>query len=108
MTQETQDHRVLQLAIDLTTLAQQPFAPETESFQRVQRACVARIDVGLKSPHCEHHMFADWAKAMLNVDAPGSTSANLPYLGHTRCRRPIFPLDQGVSLGAEVRVYRRW
>jgi len=63
--------------------------------------------VVVKSPHCQHYMFAAWAKAMLNVDAPGSTSANLPYLGHTRCRRPIFPLDQGVTLGTEVQVYRR-
>ena len=51
-------------------------------------------------------MFADWAR-MLNVDADGSTSANLPRLGHTRCRRPIFPLDQGVELKGEVEVYRR-
>ncbi|MEM7538458.1 MAG: M81 family metallopeptidase [Chloroflexota bacterium] len=49
--------------------------------------------VVVKSPHCQEHMFAAWASAMLNVDAPGSTSANLPYLGHTRARRPLFPLD---------------
>ncbi len=64
--------------------------------------------VVVKSPHCQHHMFADWAKAMLNVDAPGSTSANLRYLGHTRCLRPIFPLDEGVTWEPKVQVYRRW
>ena len=37
--------------------------------------------VVVKSPHCQEHMFAEWAKVMLNVDAPGSTSANLPRIG---------------------------
>ena len=63
--------------------------------------------VVVKSPHCQHHMFAAWATQMLNVDAPGSTSANLPYLGHTRCRRPIFPLDQAVTFTPEVQIFDR-
>ena len=63
--------------------------------------------VVVKSPHCQHHMFAAWATQMLNVDAPGSTSANLPYLGHTRCRRPIFPLDEGVTFTPEVQIFKR-
>ncbi len=56
--------------------------------------------VVVKSPHCQRHMFAGWARHMLNVDADGSTSANLPRLGHTRCRRPIFPLDQEIDIEA--------
>jgi microcystin degradation protein MlrC len=64
--------------------------------------------VVVKSPHCQHHMFTAWAAAMLNVDAPGSTSANLKRLGHTRCQRPIFPLDEGVVFEPVVKVYRRW
>ncbi len=48
--------------------------------------------VVVKSPHCQHHMYAEWCE-MISVDAPGSTSANLPTLGHTQCRRPVFPLD---------------
>jgi microcystin degradation protein MlrC len=52
--------------------------------------------VVVKSPHCQPHMYADWCVRMVNVDAPGSSSANLPYLGHTRCPRPIFPLDAEV------------
>jgi microcystin degradation protein MlrC len=63
--------------------------------------------VVVKSPHCQHHMFAAWASQMLNVDAPGSTSANLPRLGHTQCRRPLFPLDQGVNFTPEVQIFRR-
>ncbi|MEZ4870092.1 MAG: M81 family metallopeptidase [Caldilineaceae bacterium] len=67
-----------------------------------------RFDVVVvKSPHCEEHMFAAWAKAMLNVDVDGSTSANLPRLGHTQCRRPIFPLDQEVTFIPQVEVYQR-
>ena len=34
--------------------------------------------VVVKSPHCQHHMYADWCARMVNVDAPGSSSANLP------------------------------
>ena len=63
--------------------------------------------VVVKSPHCEHHMFADWCAKLINVDAPGSTSANLKSLGHTRCQRPIFPLDEGVRFAPTVDVFRR-
>jgi hypothetical protein len=34
--------------------------------------------VVVKSPHCQPHMYADWCARMVNVDAPGSSSANLP------------------------------
>lgn len=53
--------------------------------------------VVVKSPHCQPHMYADWCVRMVNIDAPGSSSANLPYLGHMRCPRPIFPLDIEVN-----------
>jgi microcystin degradation protein MlrC len=63
--------------------------------------------VVVKSPHCQPHMYADWCARLVNVDAPGSTSANLPTLGHTRCRRPIFPLDPGVTFAPAVRLFSR-
>ncbi|MBT3346048.1 MAG: M81 family metallopeptidase [Gemmatimonadetes bacterium] len=50
--------------------------------------------VVVKSPHCQDRFFIDWAAANFNVDAPGSTSANLKSLGHTICKRPVFPLDE--------------
>jgi microcystin degradation protein MlrC len=53
--------------------------------------------VVIKSPHCQHQMYAAWCVAMVNVDAPGSTSANLQSLGHLHCPRPIFPLDLNVQ-----------
>lgn len=53
--------------------------------------------VVVKSPHCQRRMYADWCAKLINVDAPGATSANLPTLGHTRCRRPMYPLDPDVS-----------
>jgi len=53
--------------------------------------------VVIKSPHCQHHMYAAWCARMVPIDAPGSSSANLPYLGHMRCPRPIFPLDAQVA-----------
>jgi microcystin degradation protein MlrC len=63
--------------------------------------------VVVKSPHCQHHMFDEGAELILNIDAPGSTSANLHSLGHTRCRRPIFPLDPGVTFTPKVKLFRR-
>lgn len=62
----------------------------------------------VKSPHCQHRFYAAWAARLINVDAPGSTSANLPTLGHKRCRRPIFPLDEGVTFEPQPRLFRRW
>ena len=63
--------------------------------------------VVVKSPHCEPHMFADWCAKLINVDAPGATSANLHSLGHTICARPIFPLDEGVEFDPVADVFRR-
>jgi microcystin degradation protein MlrC len=53
--------------------------------------------VVVKSPHCEPHMYKEPAGLYIDVDAPGSTSANLKSLGHTQCPRPIFPLDEDVE-----------
>ena len=63
--------------------------------------------VVVKSPHCEHHMFADWCAKLIHVDAPGSTSANVRGLGHTRCERPIFPLDAAIRFTPVADVFRR-
>lgn len=63
--------------------------------------------VVVKSPHCQPHMFAAWCREMINVDAPGSTSANLRRLGHTRCPRPIFPLDPEVAFTPRATMYSR-
>lgn len=51
----------------------------------------------VKSPHCEHHMFEAWAEKNFNIDVPGSTSANLPTLGHKICARPIYPMEPETS-----------
>ncbi|MBI2808462.1 MAG: M81 family metallopeptidase [Planctomycetes bacterium] len=63
--------------------------------------------VVVKSPHCQPHMYADWCARLINVDAPGSTSANLPTLGHTRCPRPTFPLEPETPFEPRVRVFSR-
>lgn len=63
--------------------------------------------VVVKSPHCQHRFYEAWAARLVNVDAPGSTSANLRSLGHTRCARPIFPLDEPVSFTPAVKLFRR-
>ncbi|MDA1315181.1 MAG: M81 family metallopeptidase [Acidobacteria bacterium] len=61
----------------------------------------------VKSPHCQFHMFEEGAACYLNVDAPGSTSANIKSLGHTRCSRPMFPLDDDVSFTSQAKIFRR-
>lgn len=67
-----------------------------------------RFDVVVqKSPHCQPRFFRDWAARMVDVDAPGSTSANLPYLGHTSCRRPMFPMERDAQFEPEVIIFQR-
>jgi microcystin degradation protein MlrC len=63
--------------------------------------------VVVKSPHCEPQMFKDWAARYIDVDAPGSTSANLRSLGHTKCARPMFPLDAEVTFEPKVKMFSR-
>jgi microcystin degradation protein MlrC len=60
----------------------------------------------VKSPHCQPRFFNDGAGAVINVDAPGATSANVRSLGHKRCRRPIFPLDENVAFTPEPHVFQ--
>lgn len=63
--------------------------------------------VVVKSPHCQPHMYLDWCRRTINVDADGATSANVRRLGHRRCPRPIFPLDAGVTFDPRAEVFRR-
>lgn len=63
--------------------------------------------VVVKSPHCEPHMFKEWANLYIDVDAPGSTSANLRSLGHTKCTRPMFPLDADVPFQPQAKLFQR-
>ncbi len=63
--------------------------------------------VVVKSPHCQERFYKAWAARLVNVDAPGATSANLKSLGHTRCPRPMFPLDENVEFHPEARLFRR-
>jgi microcystin degradation protein MlrC len=59
----------------------------------------------VKSPHCQPRFFDDWAEVNFNVDAPGSTSANLHSLGHTICERPIFPMEPDAEFSPTVEIY---
>lgn len=61
----------------------------------------------VKSPHCQPQFFADGAEVLINVDAPGSTSANLKSLGHKVCPRPIFPLDESVAFTPKAQRFSR-
>ena len=63
--------------------------------------------VVVKSPHCEPHMYRDWCGRLINVDAPGATSANVSSLGHRNCARPVFPLDRNVEFEPEAEIFQR-
>ena len=63
--------------------------------------------VVVKSPHTEPHMFDNWCTRNFNVDAPGSTSADLKSLGHTICKRPMFPLDGDIPFEPRATIHRR-
>ena len=52
--------------------------------------------VVVKSPHTRYDYFEAWAAKNLIIDVPGSTSADLKSLGHTKVHRPIHPLDKNV------------
>jgi microcystin degradation protein MlrC len=60
-----------------------------------------------KSPHCPHYCFRDWAAQLIGVDVPGSTSASLPTLGHTICRRPMYPMELDTVFAPEVQFFSR-
>jgi len=61
----------------------------------------------VKSPHTEFHMYDAWVEKNFNVDAPGSTSANLASLGHRLCARPIYPLEPDTTFVPSPLLYRR-
>jgi microcystin degradation protein MlrC len=61
----------------------------------------------VKSPLSQPRFFADGSERVINVDAPGATSANLKSLGHQRCGRPLFPLDSIEHYTPQARVFRR-
>ena len=61
--------------------------------------------VVVKSPHCQERFFLEWAEQNFNVDAPGSTSANLKSLGHTICARPMYPLEEDAEFTPSVQSF---
>jgi microcystin degradation protein MlrC len=61
----------------------------------------------VKSPHTQPHYFNEGAELVINVDAPGASSANLKSLGHTQCRRPVFPLDDPVEWTPVPHIFER-
>ncbi|WP_085633263.1 M81 family metallopeptidase [Marivita cryptomonadis] len=60
--------------------------------------------IAVKSPGAAVRYFT-FAKKNFVLDIPGSTSANLPSLGHSVCSRPMFPLDDHVTFEPVVQHY---
>jgi microcystin degradation protein MlrC len=63
--------------------------------------------VVVKSPHCQPRFFEEKADYMVNVDSPGATSANLRTLGHARCDRPMFPLEDDFDYTPRAELFQR-
>ena len=61
----------------------------------------------VKSPHCQPHFYAAWSEQVINVDAPGATSANLQSLGYSRCQRPMYPLDEDTVFEPHIELFTR-
>ena len=59
--------------------------------------------VVVKSPHCQERFFTAWADANFNIDAPGSTSANLREPGAHRLPAPHVSSRRRRSLRAAGR-----
>ena len=83
-----------------------PLNPDSDLYKK--RSVFYDYDsVIVKSPQCERHMFRDWAARYIDVDAPGSTSANVCSLGHTIAQRPLWPLDAVEHFTPKARIFRR-
>lgn len=99
---------VLQAANYTVVVTGHPVSLYDRSLFLAHRLDPAQFDaVVVKSPHCQPRFFDEGAELVLNVDAPGSTSANLKSLGHKHCRRPIFPLDEDVNWAPEPHIFTR-
>lgn len=60
----------------------------------------------VKSPLCQPRFFDEGAERRLDIDAPGSTSANVRGLGHRRAARPLYPLDAEMVYTPCANVFR--
>jgi microcystin degradation protein MlrC len=102
------DTAVLEIGRHIVVVTSRPVSLYDRSLFLAHGQDPTRFDaVVQKSPHCQHRFFEAWAAKLIGVDAPGSTSANLPYLGHTVCRRPMYPMELDASFTPEAKLFRR-
>jgi microcystin degradation protein MlrC len=102
------DTAVLEIGRHIVVVTSRPVSLYDRSLFLAHGQDPTRFDaVVQKSPHCQHRFYEAWAAKLIGVDAPGSTSANLPYLGHTVCRRPMYPMEPDATFTREAKVFRR-
>jgi microcystin degradation protein MlrC len=94
-------------AANITLVVSSRLVPLFNRSLFVAHGCVPRLYdlVVVKPPHCQPQFFDDWAERNFYVHARGSTSANLPTLGHRHCARPMFPLDPALDFAPPVELY---
>lgn len=102
------DTAVLQVGKHIVIATSRPVSLYDRSLFLAHGQDPTRFDLIVqKSPHCQYRFFEAWAAKLIGVDAPGSTSANLPYLGHTICRRPMYPMEQDTTFTPEPLIFQR-
>ncbi len=102
------DSAVLEVGQHIVIVTSRPISLYDRSIFLYHGQDPARFDVVVqKSPHAQYKFFAAWAERLIGVDAPGSTSANLPYLGHTVCKRPMYPMELDAEFTPKVEVFQR-
>ena len=102
------DTAVLEVGSHTVIVTSRPISLYDRSLFLAHGQDPARFDaVVQKSPHARFELFAAWVERLIGVDAPGSTSANLSSLGHTRCRRPMYPLERDTAFSPAVEEFRR-
>jgi microcystin degradation protein MlrC len=99
---------VLEIGRHIVVVTSRPVSLYDRSLFLAHGQDPTRFDAVIqKSPHCQHRFYEAWAAKLIGVDAPGSTSANLPYLGHTVCRRPMYPMEPDATFTPEAKLFQR-
>jgi microcystin degradation protein MlrC len=102
------DCAVLEVGPHIVVVSSRPISLYDRSIFLAHGQDPKRFDaVVQKSPHARYEFFAEWAERLIGVDVPGSTSANLPYLGHTRCHRPMYPMELDAAFEPAVEFFQR-
>jgi len=85
---------VLQVGNIFNVLSEKPvYTWDEECYRSVGLFPRGAKLVQVKSPGGFRPIYEPFARAIIELDAPGPTDSNLARLPYTRVTRPLFPLD---------------